>query len=1224
MSPITAIYPGDGVVVGVVVVLGAVFLLTSAALIVALLLGRRPTARHTVLASTLICCLVAPLVVAAMRSMGISTLAWTVRPAVATKSWRETLPRVVSDDFATLEADGIYEDVVRATPAYPPADNPPALIAEAPPFPPELDADPSLWQAPPPLVAVLPARRPVVGLAAMRSEISAALAIWLAVATLLLARVGYSSVRIWQWRRACRPWSAEQNRAIAAEVRRCLGSEQLPPILTCQRVASPLAVGLFRGIVILPAGLPERITSDELCDVLVHECAHIMRRDPWVRYLQAIAGSLFWPLPTVHLANAQLSAAREEICDNYVLARREPRQYAETLLKVATLVGPLGESLAVGILPRRGKLESRIEGLIAADRSTATRTSRAGAGLCLSLLLLASVIACGTTIRQAKSEGPAKETSQQSPPNLETAETEKPRLVVLPDSGEPPAAAQGRIDAGVPSPEEVAAEEAVRLGAEAYELGEISGPEEQYVWSQRLMNAQIGRDPGHANRVKAVQSHLARMEKLRDIAVRLQKAEQGTLRSVAMTKYYVAEAQRQVKDQTVEAANAAARATLPPTPLTPETAPPVFQLPSTQPPGGTPAASPPPIASGPIALPPGGTWFWNPPLAESEDPEPFEGTYTVKKPSLAELLEIEKGFIEARRNVRTGRVVVSQYYPIDDRGTLQFAKRYTLFFDGEKTRADEMTGQTMLFKISTPTSFVRWRRGGLPGGDSLSLLFEPQAPTPHAAEVPNARLLGLVAWPLDSIGQFSLDSFFSEQERDDLKIETGVEEGEPVLKVSYEVANPKGDLVSKECWLAPRRGNLPVYLSTSSGEGEQLNRQSMHCKLRLYKGNHHFGSVPIWYPAETKLVTQTGTKPLQNGRLPIGTEIVRVESASFNVFLEDSTFERAGVEDPAIGGQQSAGPRPAETPRAAVAPASPKRKRTAVRDDLPIWRPENAGSGVFQLPVWRNEPENSRAAAASSRPPSAGQLLSLEKIVVDSRRSIRSGRVVVALYKPIEPGLQALELDRRCTFTFDGEQEREDVEENNSLSVMLRTPTLFRSRGPKGEVLRVFEGGDRPPTPELTDPRTLGMAADYFGNAGSLDGVFVNEVRDDLKIVWEVEDDKPVFKVKYRTTVDGYPAEIEYWLAQRCGYLPVYIARSKKFEKSSLNESIRAKLRHYEPSGVWFPSEVVFHSEQTLSTQVHVAEQIARVESAEFNQKIDPSTFLLDGMPVPEFAPATE
>ncbi len=105
------------------------------------------------------CCLVAPLVVTAMRSLGVSTLVWK-QPAVVKKSFAESLPRFVTDD-ANGNADGIYEDVGRAMPADTlpadtlPADtlpantlaDSPALIAGGSPSPPALDDDPAVWQA---------------------------------------------------------------------------------------------------------------------------------------------------------------------------------------------------------------------------------------------------------------------------------------------------------------------------------------------------------------------------------------------------------------------------------------------------------------------------------------------------------------------------------------------------------------------------------------------------------------------------------------------------------------------------------------------------------------------------------------------------------------------------------------------------------------------------------------------------------------------------------------------------------------------------------------------------------------------------------------------------------------------------------------------------------------------------------------------------------------------
>src|SRR5207244_13343969 len=119
--------------------------------------------------------------------------------------------------------------------------------------------------------------------------------------------------------------------------------------------------------------------------------------------LQAIAKAAFWPIPFMHLLNRELERAREEICDNHVLACRDAVSYGETLLRVAHLACetemPVG---TVGILHWRGKLEHRIFGLIHKGRSKMTRMHPLIALGVLALFLSASAILCGTTIIAAQ------------------------------------------------------------------------------------------------------------------------------------------------------------------------------------------------------------------------------------------------------------------------------------------------------------------------------------------------------------------------------------------------------------------------------------------------------------------------------------------------------------------------------------------------------------------------------------------------------------------------------------------------------------------------------------------------------------------------------------------------------------------------------------------------------------------------------------------------------
>ena len=78
------------------------------------------------------------------------------------------------------------------------------------------------------------------------------------------------------------------------------------------------------------------------------------------------------------LVVVELGQAREEVCDNYVLQRRNAIQYAETLLRLAELAGGKGRQVsAVGMLAWCGSFESRVTGLLDDHRNRNRRLSPA-------------------------------------------------------------------------------------------------------------------------------------------------------------------------------------------------------------------------------------------------------------------------------------------------------------------------------------------------------------------------------------------------------------------------------------------------------------------------------------------------------------------------------------------------------------------------------------------------------------------------------------------------------------------------------------------------------------------------------------------------------------------------------------------------------------------------------------------------------------------------------
>ncbi len=408
MSMVLNIYPGDRFIAGAAIVVVAISITTALSLLIAKLLERRPTARHTVLASALICSLATPVIALLIRTSGTSTFAWNLLPA--------------SQSDGAEPADDAAETAIDPWPASLLASEEgkvPALPSIESTSTGASDRQESLQQEG--AAASIAAKNPasLAGVAdsgeTIRYGLTLAMIVWLVGCGLLLIQLLCGSARVWSIRRTGRPLLGDSLETVGRQVLRSLGTERLPEILVSDRVQSPVAAGPLRGAVILPAELVLRMNTEELCAVLIHECAHVVRRDPLTLHLQLVAGLVFWPIPLVHWLNRQLCSAREEICDNYVLAQRDALQYAETLLRIATLVGEMRRPFAlIGMLHWRGELESRIAGLIDENRNKATRAGRSRSALCLSAFLLASVAVCGTTIQGTRSDASPPRTERDS------------------------------------------------------------------------------------------------------------------------------------------------------------------------------------------------------------------------------------------------------------------------------------------------------------------------------------------------------------------------------------------------------------------------------------------------------------------------------------------------------------------------------------------------------------------------------------------------------------------------------------------------------------------------------------------------------------------------------------------------------------------------------------------------------------------------------------------
>jgi bla regulator protein blaR1 len=97
----------------------------------------------------------------------------------------------------------------------------------------------------------------------------------------------------------------------------------------------PGVFGIFMPTLLLPEGMPERLSDSELESILAHELAHIRRRDNLFSAVHMFIEALFWFHPMVWWIGAKLVQERERACDEEVLRLgKDPQAYAEGILKI--------------------------------------------------------------------------------------------------------------------------------------------------------------------------------------------------------------------------------------------------------------------------------------------------------------------------------------------------------------------------------------------------------------------------------------------------------------------------------------------------------------------------------------------------------------------------------------------------------------------------------------------------------------------------------------------------------------------------------------------------------------------------------------------------------------------------------------------------------------------------------------------------------------------------
>ncbi len=219
-----------------------------------------------------------------------------------------------------------------------------------------------------------------------------AVGIWLCGAAVTLALALMQAYRLGRQARQRTQVTDSETLAVLDECRRLMGIRRRIPILCGPDSGSPGLLGFIQPRLLVPLRLLAPEAREHLRCVLLHELAHIRRRDVLTGWLAYLLLCLHWFNPVLWWAKRRCAHDRELACDARVLSLLTPaerRAYGHALLdqfRARSL--SLSSPGLVGVLEGTSSIERRIEMIASFGQS-----ARKGSIPALAAILLLAVTA---------------------------------------------------------------------------------------------------------------------------------------------------------------------------------------------------------------------------------------------------------------------------------------------------------------------------------------------------------------------------------------------------------------------------------------------------------------------------------------------------------------------------------------------------------------------------------------------------------------------------------------------------------------------------------------------------------------------------------------------------------------------------------------------------------------------------------------------------------------
>ena len=285
-----------------------------------------------------------------------------------------------------------------------PASNGPATITNGPAGAPAI-AGPSAPTVTPNVEATVNTVRDIVSPRTpwfgILSDPTLLFGIWAAVAVLFAGWLTFGALSVARIIRRSRELDSPDWMNPLWEVADRLALDEAPRLVRSEDAKMPFACGLLRPTIVLPAE-SDSWTLDRRRAVLLHELAHVRRRDLVGHTVGRFACALYWFHPLVWTAAKRLRSESERACDDLALTcGARASDYAEHLLDIVTGVRHHATPAVALAMARRKEFEGRMLAILDPELRRGAPTRRQAAGLVGALAALSLVVGAAVPVARA-------------------------------------------------------------------------------------------------------------------------------------------------------------------------------------------------------------------------------------------------------------------------------------------------------------------------------------------------------------------------------------------------------------------------------------------------------------------------------------------------------------------------------------------------------------------------------------------------------------------------------------------------------------------------------------------------------------------------------------------------------------------------------------------------------------------------------------------------------